>query len=361
MSNETLSSSAFPQAVYGNETYKNYSPAWDSWPIVVAAIPIFYMVPTLFVIIRIIQVYCKSLVSSKHVPINQHIFLVLSLAQVLVCSFIKNLEILSFLYFVADYMMLRLPATGFFTAYCATVYPNQYIKLIFFFTFYFNYSAMIFPFLLCLLRLILMIFPNTHSKINGPLLAVCVPLTLIYPICFTFFLIPAVGYCRQLGGPYPFGSVSIYYSGGAFGLRNSIFHLINTVFWMVACLLVNVVLFFKLRNAILAATSGTSKSSRSRKAEISLTATTVAMIMPYLTYCIFTILYLQVPAYTYYMMIIRPFGNDCETVIVPWIFYLTHPVFKNRDGSVISITVINSSSLRKERSSVMPISKVNIL
>ncbi|CAL2045813.1 unnamed protein product [Caenorhabditis brenneri] len=350
MSNETLSSSAFPQAVYGNETYKNYSPAWDSWPIVVAAIPIFYMVPTLFVIIRIIQVYCKSLVSSKHVPINQHIFLVLSLAQVL-----------SFLYFVADYMMLRLPATGFFTAYCATVYPNQYIKLIFFFTFYFNYSAMIFPFLLCLLRLILMIFPNTHSKINGPLLAVCVPLTLIYPICFTFFLIPAVGYCRQLGGPYPFGSVSIYYSGGAFGLRNSIFHLINTVFWMVACLLVNVVLFFKLRNAILTATSGTSKSSRSRKAEISLTATTVAMIMPYLTYCIFTILYLQVPAYTYYMMIIRPFGNDCETVIVPWIFYLTHPVFKNRDGSVISITVINSSSLRKERASVMPISKVNIL
>uniref|UniRef100_A0A1I7U9E9 G_PROTEIN_RECEP_F1_2 domain-containing protein n=1 Tax=Caenorhabditis tropicalis TaxID=1561998 RepID=A0A1I7U9E9_9PELO len=143
-------------------------------------------------------------------------------------------------------------------------------------------------------------------------------------------------------------------------MRNSIFHLINTVFWMVACLLVNVVLFFKLRSAITAATQGTSKSPRSRKAEISLTATTVAMIMPYLTYCIFTILYLQVPTYTYYMMIIRPFGNDCETVIVPWIFYLTHPVFKNRDGSVLSITVI-SSSQRKERASVMPISKVNIV
>ncbi|PIC28385.1 hypothetical protein B9Z55_020321 [Caenorhabditis nigoni] len=206
MSNESLSSSAFPQAVYGNETYQNYTPKWDSWPIIVAAIPIFYMVPTLFVIVRIIHVYWKSLVSPKQVPINQHIFLVLSLAQVM-----------SFLFFIADYMMLRLPATGFFTSYCATVYPNQYLKLIFFFTFYFNYSAMIFPFLLCLLRLILMIFPNTHQKINTPLLAICVPAALIYPICFTFFLIPAVGYCRQLSGPYPFGSVSIYYSGGAFG------------------------------------------------------------------------------------------------------------------------------------------------
>ncbi|CAA96667.2 Serpentine Receptor, class U [Caenorhabditis elegans] len=345
----TLSSSDFPQAVYGNETYEEFSPKWDSWPVIVAVIPLFYMFPTLFVIIRVIQVYCKSLISSKSVPINQHIFLVLSLAQVM-----------SFLYFIADYMMLRLPATGFFTAYCATVYPNQYIKLIFFLTFYFNYSAMVFPFLLCLLRLILIMFPNTHQKINSRLLAVSVPITLIYPIIFTFFLIPAVGYCRQLGGPYPFGSVSVYYSGGALGMRNSVFHFFNTVFWMAACLLVNVILFIKLRSAILAATQGTSRSSRSRKAEISLTATTVAMILPYLTYAIFIVLYLKVPAYTYYMMIIRPFGNDCETVIVPWIFYLTHPVFKNQDGSVISITVIQSSTQRKERASMMPIAKINV-
>ncbi|CAI2353119.1 unnamed protein product [Caenorhabditis sp. 36 PRJEB53466] len=350
----TLNSSAFPQSVYGNQSYAEYHPAWDSWPILVALIPLIYMIPTAFVIGRIIHVYCQSLISTKNVPINQHVFLVLSLAQVL-----------SFVYFVADYMMLRLPATGFFTSLCATTLPNHYLKLIFFFTFYFNYSAMIFPFLLSLLRLILMMFPNTHTKINGPILAFTVPLALIYPMCFTFFLIPAVGYCRQLGGPYPFGSVSIYYSGGAFGMRNSVFHLINTVFWMAACLLVNVVLFIQLRTAISMAfqgQQGQTKSSRSRKAEISLTATTVSMIMPYLTYCIFTIMYLQIPAYTYYMMIIRPFGNDCETVIVPWIFYLTHPVFKNRDGSVINITVIHSSQQRKtsERGSVLPVSKVNV-
>uniref|UniRef100_A0A8R1EA21 Serpentine receptor class gamma n=1 Tax=Caenorhabditis japonica TaxID=281687 RepID=A0A8R1EA21_CAEJA len=208
----TLSATAFPQAVYGNTTYEQFHPSWDTWPVMVAVIPLVYMIPTVFVIARIIHVYCQSLFSRKNVPINQHIFLVLSLAQVM-----------SFLYFVADYMMLRLPATGFFTASCATIVPNHYLKLIFFFTFYFNYSAMIFPFLLCLLRLILVNFPSTHSmemklsQINGPVLAASIPLALIYPMCFTFFLIPAVGYCRQLGGPYPFGSVSIYYSGGAFG------------------------------------------------------------------------------------------------------------------------------------------------
>lgn len=83
----TLSSSDFPQAVYGNETYEEFSPKWDSWPVIVAVIPLFYMFPTLFVIIRVIQVYCKSLISSKSVPINQHIFLVLSLAQVMVRTF----------------------------------------------------------------------------------------------------------------------------------------------------------------------------------------------------------------------------------------------------------------------------------
>uniref|UniRef100_A0A8R1DP01 Serpentine receptor class gamma n=1 Tax=Caenorhabditis japonica TaxID=281687 RepID=A0A8R1DP01_CAEJA len=124
---------------------------------------------------------------------------------------------------------------------------------------------------------------------------------------------------------------------------------------MAVCLLVNLVLFVKLKSAI---QRQPTKSSRSRKAEISLTATTVSMIMPYLTYSVFTILYLQVPAYTYYMMILRPFGNDCETVIVPWIFYLTHPVFKNRDGSVISITVISSTPLKtSERGSIFPVSK----
>uniref|UniRef100_A0A8R1E7Q9 Uncharacterized protein n=1 Tax=Caenorhabditis japonica TaxID=281687 RepID=A0A8R1E7Q9_CAEJA len=138
----TLSATAFPQAVYGNTTYEQFHPSWDTWPVMVAVIPLVYMIPTVFVIARIIHVYCQSLFSRKNVPINQHIFLVLSLAQV---------------------MEMKL------------------------------------------------------SQINGPVLAASIPLALIYPMCFTFFLIPAVGYCRQLGGPYPFGSVSIYYSGGAFG------------------------------------------------------------------------------------------------------------------------------------------------
>ncbi|CAP37439.1 Protein CBG20426 [Caenorhabditis briggsae] len=33
------------------------------------------------------------------------------------------------------------------------------------------------------------------------------PLTVILPGCFTFFMIPAVGHCTQLTAPYPMGAV----------------------------------------------------------------------------------------------------------------------------------------------------------
>lgn len=33
------------------------------------------------------------------------------------------------------------------------------------------------------------------------------PITVILPCCFTFFMVPAVGHCTQLTAPYPMGAV----------------------------------------------------------------------------------------------------------------------------------------------------------
>lgn len=50
---------------------------------------------------------------------------------------------------------------------------------------------------------------------------IAVPVALIYPICFTFFLIPAIGVCKQLEFPYQFGSIWVYYVGPAFGVSSN--------------------------------------------------------------------------------------------------------------------------------------------
>lgn len=47
---------------------------------------------------------------------------------------------------------------------------------------------------------------------------VAIPFAIVYPIFSTFFLIPAIGTCKQLEYPYPFGAIWTYYSGAIFGV-----------------------------------------------------------------------------------------------------------------------------------------------
>ncbi|CAO4374217.1 unnamed protein product [Caenorhabditis nigoni] len=34
-----------------------------------------------------------------------------------------------------------------------------------------------------------------------------------------------------------------------------------------------------------------------------------------------------------YTSFLRPYGNDLETCVMPWVFYLTHPAFRIKPGS----------------------------
>ncbi|CAL2039796.1 unnamed protein product [Caenorhabditis brenneri] len=233
--------------------------------------------------------------------------------------------------FLSDFLMTRLPSTGVVTAWCASVAPNHWLKIIVFVAVYFNYLVLYFPFLLVFMRLIAIMYPLTHTKINQNVVSYGVPFFLILPICFTFYLFPALGVCRQRSVPYPFGSVWIHFIGSAFDLKNKYFHLSNLVFWMTFSVFANFFLVFKVRQAS-SKLESPELSLASKKANTSLTITTFAMIIFYFStgmFLIIFIIYFGTNSYFNYVEIFRPFANDLQFCVVTWVFYATHPAFRN--------------------------------
>lgn len=212
-------------------------------------------------------------------------------------------------------------------------------------------------------------------------------------------MIPALGVCRQLWKPYPFGCAFIHFYGSwhdvgwlytsafisYFQLKNSPFEVINSVLWLIIFLICNFKLYQKIQNLkgtsrgwaqlfwitwmiilhlpfydpSLFSNSNVNQSSRYRRAEISLTLTSGSMILTYIVNFIFQASLNQPKIWNLpffqgtfiinftlmtYSSFFRPYGYDLETCVVPWMLYLTHPAFQKRKES---ITV--TPSLQRER------------
>ncbi|EGT50951.1 hypothetical protein CAEBREN_26137 [Caenorhabditis brenneri] len=308
-----------PDTIHFNQTYLNYRYEWNGFPTILAIIPWIYMLPTVYITSRITAVYFKTNWEQVEPGKNQYVFMVISLTQ-----------ITCFLFYFFNYLLVRLPATGLFTSWCASIAPNSWLLAVSFLASYTNYLAMIYPFFMPVVRLIIMIYPKRHMKINMIIMRIAVPFGVIYPILFTFFLIPAIGTCKQLEFPYPFGAIWIYYYGPAFGLRNTPFFLANLSVWLISSVVANIFLFCKIAHAREMLFNQTT-SGISYKAQESITYTTIAMIVFYVTNGLTLLSYYlfygthSIMAYT---MLARPFGNDAQACLVSWIFYKTHPVFK---------------------------------
>lgn len=74
-------------------------------------------------------------------------------------------QLISISYFFFEYFASRLPATGIFTSYCASIAPNHWLKVLFFLETYTNYLSLEFPIILPMVRLIIVFFPNTHEEV----------------------------------------------------------------------------------------------------------------------------------------------------------------------------------------------------
>ncbi|EFP01991.1 CRE-SRU-36 protein [Caenorhabditis remanei] len=354
------------ESIHGLPEYQNFQYTFTfSTPL--AVIPLIYMTPTVAIMLKIFK-SCRapSHWNTAH-SMNHHIYAIIML------YFLFNT-----LFFISDFLRFSLPATGLLTAWCASIQPNHFFKLIFFCTFYFNYCTLILPFLLCLIRLVILFYPRDHPMVSllvrsidnfrkfqicSKIMIISLPILFLIPFLCTAFMIPALGYCRRMGPPLQYGATYIYYSGGWFGWRNSYIHLVMSVVMCTLTIICSVLMVFKLRQSVFNNSSARTKQ-QSQRAETSLSITMISFIIPFINNTILTvrknfenffqlknfqIVYLTVPSCVYYLMIFRPFGNDCETVMMPWILYFTHPMFRKKR------TVSQSSAVSAIRGTSSPI------
>ncbi|EGT46911.1 hypothetical protein CAEBREN_06427 [Caenorhabditis brenneri] len=126
---------------------------------------------------------------------------------------------------------------------------------------------------------------------------------------------------------------------------NSPFLLANIAFWMGSTISINIMVIFLVAQARNRGSHHVQyKSRKSRRAELSVTLTTFAMILSFLMRGACLILYLTIPSVASWLAIIRPLGSDAEVVVSPWVFYLTHPAFRRKKRQS-TITVGYSISL----------------
>ncbi|CTQ86789.1 Serpentine Receptor, class U [Caenorhabditis elegans] len=297
-------------SIHGNIAYINYQFSFFTLPVLLLFVPVLYIPATCVIVFRI----CSTLlIEYKNKNVNIQLFGVITLSHVM-----------CLLFFTTELFYLRLPMAGVFTSWCASVLPNGYLISLVIMTYYFNYATMAFPFLVALLRLNLIIFPSTHAKVNKGILKIAIPLIFTYPFIFTFFLFPGSGFCTKIEF-LPFGSIILRVTDTLFGINNTIPLIFTTFFWFSACLITNFVLIFKLiRHRFTVDLS--MRSQKSHKAEISLTLTTISGIF--------------FPSVAVYLIVIRPFTNDLDTCIVPWVFYLTHPIFQEKPKNRIIVSSV---------------------
>ncbi|ULT95825.1 hypothetical protein L3Y34_004473 [Caenorhabditis briggsae] len=308
--------------IHGNESYINFEFSFFTLPMFLLTLPLLYVPITIIIILRI---FVKLLYGMRDKNVNVPLFSAISIAY-----------FVSILFFILDFVFVRLFTAGVFTSWCASVEPNHYLIVLYTATYYVNYASMVFPFLVSTMRLILIAYPQNQMKINRTLLRIAIPMIFIYPIFSTFFMFPAVGYCSQARGPFPFGSVLVGFQNSLFGLKNNYFLVANNMLWMAASLINNSILLIKLAR-LKSSFCHNGRSKKSYKAEVSLTFTTFSMIFSYVSSSLVVISYQLGGDSTYYVIMFRPFGNDLDMCICPWVFYLTHPIFRRKTNNVIHV------------------------
>ncbi|KAF1761587.1 hypothetical protein GCK72_009843 [Caenorhabditis remanei] len=149
-------------------------------------------------------------------------------------------------------------------------------------------------------------------------------------------MIVAPGACRRLKPPYPYGSISISFGETLFNIRTDNFILGLTFLAPLAILFLNILLVFKVRRILFERKMNSSK--KQRKSHISLTLTTLAIMIQHLASGAKTVIGIVRPELVPYALIIRHRLIDLGMISVPWIFYISHPMFHEKTARVSSFT-----------------------
>ncbi|CAB04305.2 Serpentine Receptor, class U [Caenorhabditis elegans] len=302
--------------IYNKSDYISYNFQWNSldFPKITVLLGPFYLFPTFYIVGKMAKLFFDANQTTMASSIQKHLFMAFLFMQ-----------IANFFYIITDFIVVRIPATGILTSICAQIAPNQVLKLPYLIAFISSYVSMLFPVIFCANRAIIVFYPKNHNEICRRFMKFSLPITVILPCCFTFFMVPAVGHCTQLTAPYPMGAVMF-----TLDLKvriNEYTHLLTSFFCTLFTFSINITMMVKVRHILFQKKFFNRNINKNYKAEMSLTITMVLVFIPFLVNGIVVVLSLRDPSLIGYILSIRPIAIDTATVFEPWAFYLTHPFF----------------------------------
>ncbi|CAL2045805.1 unnamed protein product [Caenorhabditis brenneri] len=294
-------------SIHGLQAYKSFVPVFN-FTTFQAFLPYFYIIPTMVVMVTILIKYQKAKAASNSATMDHNIF-----------AFIMFYFLFNMMFYFGDYFHLNLPTTGFMTSWCAGTEPNRLFSALLVYAYYSNFGVIICPFLVCVMRLTIMLSPRHNERLDHP---------------------------------FSFGSIIIY-EGEEYAKLNIYIHFTFSVCIFSSNAAMTTFMFYKLRMTQSSTTSARTKEL-TRKAEFSLFLAVVSSVVPFITNSICSISFIFNRPYWDYVLFLRPIGNDYETTMMPWVLFLTHPMFrsnkKKTSTNAVSSVFVASNNTSQSRS-----------
>uniref|UniRef100_A0A1I7U9G1 Serpentine Receptor, class U n=1 Tax=Caenorhabditis tropicalis TaxID=1561998 RepID=A0A1I7U9G1_9PELO len=327
-------------SIHGLQAYKSYVPVFN-FTTFQAFLPFIYILPTIVVMITILMRYRKAKAASNSATMDHNIF-----------AFIMFYFLFNMLFYFGDYFHLNLPTAGFLTSWCAGIEPNRVFSALIFYSYASNFGVIICPFMVCLMRLTIMMSPRHNERYCRLIMyRFAIPFLFIAPIALTAFNITSTGYCMQLNHPFSFGSIIIY-EGEEHAKMNIYIHFTFSCCTFSANLAMTTFMFYKLRMTQVNTTSARTKEL-TRKAESSLFLAVFSSVVPFITNSICSTAFIFNRPYWDYVLFLRPIGNDFETTMMPWVLFLSHPMFRSNkkisSTNTVSTAFVTSNTTSQTR------------
>ncbi|EFP11185.1 hypothetical protein CRE_30951 [Caenorhabditis remanei] len=336
--------SSLPGSIHDKLEYMNFKFQFN----IVSLILLISYLTVLFTIF----IVCKML---KHFqkPVSCHV------QKSVFYSFIW-MQLSNLLFYIFDNLVFRIPPSGILTSWLSSTSPAFFLKFSYYFLLITNYFSTGFSLLFCLIRFVVVYFPESYRDKIRSLLKLYIPMSSILPFLLTLFLLPATVYCKQLSTPYSFGEIYLAYIGAWDDIYYDPFNVLVNFSCTLTIFMINILLLCRIRQMM---KKRVNHSSRIIKAEVSLTLMTITMNIPYVANAGITVLLMksrrpflkllvfQIISFldfsiSRYTLLPRQIVSDLGLCAVPWIFYLTHPMFRKKAAAV---TVSHMSSRSKSK------------
>lgn len=176
-------------SIYGIQVYRTFVPVC-SLSTLQAFIPFLYIIPTVIVMITILIKY-KIAKATTNTIMDRNIFAFIMFYFLFVSSYMywilcEQSIFQNTLFFVGDYAHLNLPSAGFITSWCVDVKPNRLFSLIITYTHASSYGVLICPFMICLMRLTIMMSPRHHERV--PKSSTDLPIYIIFSVLSAYYV-----------------------------------------------------------------------------------------------------------------------------------------------------------------------------